>query len=122
MTESYPPKLTLTAANNCTWTAGPFAMLDAAGAPLALPEGARVRMQLRAPAEADSAALELTLDNSRLRLVDKDAATIAIEVDAHAMATVAAKAYDIDVVVEYPSARVLRPFEGTVTIKQGVTR
>jgi hypothetical protein len=119
---TYPLELALKASNNATWSAGPIALHDEAGAPLAMPEGVAVRMQLRAPATSDTVALELSIANGRLQWADRDAATVSIEVPALAMRAIAAGAYDTDIIVEYPSGRVVRPAAGTVTILQGVTR
>jgi hypothetical protein len=114
--------IALSAANNATWSYGPIALQDESGAPLAMPEGVAVRMQLRAPATSDAVALELSIANNRLQWADRAAATINIEVPALAMRAIAAGSYEADIIVEYPSGRVVRPAAGTVTILQGVTR
>lgn len=114
--------LNLTAANNATWTVASVPLLDDAGAPLAMPFDVKIQMQLRAPASSSDIALSLSLDDGRLAFVDKDAATIRIEVPVAAMHDVAAGAYDHDIVVTYTTGRVIRPVAGIVTVVQGVTR
>ncbi len=114
--------LDLAAANNATWSVPSVALLDDAAAPLALPDGVQINMQLRAPAASSNIALGLSLADGRLAIVDVDAATIRIEVAVAAMLNLAAGAYDYDVVVAYPSGRAIRAVAGTVTVAQGVTR
>jgi hypothetical protein len=114
--------LQLTAANNATWSYGPILLKDDAGAPLAMPEGVKIRMQLRDQANSVNVTLELSLDNECLAFVDRPAASLHILVPAMTMKDVVSANYPYDIIVEYPSARVVRPVAGNVVIEQGVTR
>ncbi|HWW46538.1 MAG TPA: hypothetical protein VNZ94_01710 [Xanthobacteraceae bacterium] len=113
--------LDLSAANNATWTSDEIPLRDAAGAVLAMPEGVKVRMQLRQPADSVNVALDLSIGNG-LSFVDQEAAIIRVEVSATRMRDIAPAAYAYDIIVEQPTGRVIRAVEGTVTIAQGVTR
>ena len=113
--------LDLTAANNATWSHEPVQLLDG-NIPAALPEGSKVKMQLRPTADSVIVALELTRDNGRLILTDHNTSTFKIEVPAEDMKALPAGTFAYDIVIEYPSTRVRRPIAGTVTIVQGVTR
>lgn len=72
--------LDLSAANSATWTHGPIALLDEAGAPIEIDDTVAIAMQLRSSADSKSVALELFHANGRLIVVDALAATIRIEV------------------------------------------
>jgi hypothetical protein len=95
---------------------------DDADAPLAMPSDVKIQMQLRSPAASTDVALDMSLDDGRISFVDRDAANIKIEVPASAMRNVAAGSYDHDIIVTYPSGRVIRAVAGIVTVAQGVTR
>lgn len=116
-------ELNLDVANNATWAYGPIALIDPdTNAALALPMTTRVRMQLRANAADQNVAFELSLENGRLVLIDQNAATVRISVTAASISAVSAGTYAYDIVVTQPSGRAIRTHEGTVAVKQGVTR
>ena len=114
-------ELNLAATNNATWTYSPLSLL-VDDAPVALPAGTTVRMQLREAPDSVNVALELTLENKLLTFQDEPAAVLALEVPAITMKDLPAGDYAYDVVVEQPSGRVVRPIFGKVTVAQGVTR
>lgn len=117
--------LALKAATNATWTYGPIALLED-NAPVALPAGTLIRMQLRKQAGELNVALTLSRDNGLLKVEDLAAALISIDVPVSKMETVPAGSYAFDILVIYPSdgfnpGRVRRPVSGTVEVEQGIT-
>lgn len=113
--------LALAAANNATWQFGPLDLLDTeANAPLALPAGTVIAMQLRAAADSVELVLDLSTTNGLL-IADAVASKVRGFVPLAKMSAIAAGSYDYDIVVSLPTGSAIRTYEGTVTVKQSVT-
>ena len=114
--------LALTASNNATWQFGPLDLVDPeAAAPLALPAGTVIGMQLRAAADSVDLVLDLSTTNGLL-IADTVASKVRGFVPLAKMGPIVAGSYAYDIVVTQPSGRAIRTHDGTVTIEQGVTR
>lgn len=114
--------LALAAANNATWQFGPLDLVDPeADAPLALPAGTVIGMQLRAAADSVDLVLDLSTTNGLL-IADTVASKVRGFVPLARMSPIPADSYAYDIVVSLPAGRAIRTHAGVVTIAQGVTR
>lgn len=114
--------LALTAANNATWQFGPLDLVDPeTSAPLALPAGTVIAMQLRAAADSVELVLDLSTTNG-LMIADTVASKVSGFVPLAKMSPIAAGSYAYDIVVRLPAGRAIRTHAGKVSIDRGVTR
>ncbi len=112
----------LSVANNATWWSAPIALRDQDDVILALPEGTQIEMHVRQTATSQDLALRLTLANGKIIMVNRDAATVRLEVPASEMQNLSAGSYVCDIRVTQPSGRAHRAAYGTLIVQQGVTR
>lgn len=77
------------------------------------------RMELRAPADNDVAALILNTEDGTLSF---DGTALVIDIPRALALGVPAGAYPFDVLLFHPTADARRPLAGVVTVEQGVTK
>lgn len=83
--------------------------------------GTKVHLQIRSRADDTNVAFEASIDNGYFKLTDENTSEITLNVRGSKMRSIPAGSYVYDLIVENPSGRVTRCYEGTITIDQGVT-